>query len=280
MVDGNNKYKKILCIQTSAILAETFTFPIDYTKTLIQIDAKKTGVLKMLKQIINNPKEYNVYNGLKPALLRHSVYTMSRIRIYEELRNSNKNNSTGELSLKTKMLFGGIAGGLSQIIASPFDLLKVQYITQKNNKNRTMFSTMKTIISSRGVLGLWKGVTPNVSRAILVNLGELSSYDHSKYLFKKHLNLKDTPLFVASSITSGFVASVCCTPADVIKSRLMQKDSPYRGVLHCLTDTIKKEGLVALYKGFLPIWFRLAPWQFIFWVSHENLRIMAELKDF
>jgi len=280
MMIDNNQSKKILCIQISSLFAETFTFPIDYTKTLIQVESKKTGILTMLNKIINNPQKYNVYNGLTPALLRHSVYTMSRIRIYEELRNSNKNNSGGELTLKTKMLFGGIAGGVSQFIASPFDLLKVQYITQKKTKNRTIFSTMRTIIATRGVIGLWKGVTPNVSRAILVNLGELSSYDHSKYLFKKHLNLKDTPLFVASSITSGFFASVCCTPADVIKSRLMQKDSPYRGVLHCLTDTIKREGLLALYKGFLPIWFRLAPWQFIFWVSHENLRIMADLKDF
>lgn len=276
----SDEYKKLLCIQVASMLSETCTFPIDYTKTLIQIDEKKTGVLQMVKKIINNPKKYNVYNGLTPALLRHSVYTMSRIHIYEEIRNNYKTNSTDELNLKTKMLFGGISGGISQFIASPFDLLKVQYITEKNNTNKTIISTMRNIIRKKGVLGLWKGVTPNVSRAVLVNLGELSTYDHSKYLFKKYLYMKDTPLFIASSITSGFFAAVCCTPADVIKSRLMQKNSQFTGVFNCLTTTIKNEGPCALYKGFLPIWFRLAPWQLIFWVSYENLRLLVNLKDF
>ena len=266
------KYKNLLFIQISAGIAETITFPIDYIKTLIQVDSEKSGAVKIIKKIVNNPKKYNIYNGLKPALMRHSIYTMSRIYIYEMLRNTYKNKSTGELNLQTKMLFGGIAGGVSQFIASPLDLLKVQYITQKNNKNRTILSTMQGIIKKKGVLGLWKGVTPNVSRALLVNLGELSSYDHSKYLCKKYLNMDNTPLFLTSSIASGFFATLCCTPADVIKSRLMQKDSPFKGVFNCLTTTVKNEGFFALYKGFFPIWIRLAPWQLIFWVSYENLK--------
>ena len=36
----------------------------------------------------------------------------------------------------------------------------------------------------------------------------------------------------------------------------------------------------ALYKGFMPVWLRLAPWQIIFWTSYEQLRKLPNaLKD-
>ena len=83
-----------------------------------------------------------------------------------------------------------------------------------------------------------------------------------------------------SSICSGFVASLCCTPADVIKSRIMQSNSPYNGIGDCIYKTVTEEGFISLYKGFYPIWFRLAPWQLIFWVSYEKLRITSGLESF
>ena len=144
-----------------------------------------------------------------------------------------------------------------------------------------MKNTIKEIYHDNGIKGLWRGVTPNVSRAVLVNFGELATYDHAKQNIQSYLHLKDsTPLHVLSSICSGFVSSLCCTPADVIKSRMMQEKSPYNGVIHCIHTTISDEGILSLYKGFYPIWFRLAPWQLIFWVSYEKLRIISGLESF
>ena len=83
-----------------------------------------------------------------------------------------------------------------------------------------------------------------------------------------------------ASVCSGFVASVCCCPADVIKSRMMQTNSPYNNIGSCIIGTVRKEGLPSLYKGFFPIWFRLAPWQLIFWVSYEKLRLVTGIESF
>ena len=100
-------------------------------------------------------------------------------------------------------------------------------------------------------------------------------------MIKKNLHLEDnTPLHVLSSICSGFVASACCTPADVIKSRIMQVNNPYHGITDCIVRTVNEEGIMSLYKGFYPIWFRLAPWQLIFWTTYEKLRIVSGLESF
>jgi len=89
-------------------------------------------------------------------------------------------------------------------------------------------------------------------------------------------------------IVSSFIASLCAvsasTPVDVIRTRLMSQkvhrsnDSNeikpgkiYRGSWDCFTTTLKHEGVRALYRGFLPAWFRMGPWNLIFFTSYEQL---------
>lgn len=274
-------YKKLLLIQASAGIAETVTFPIDHIKTLMQVNNNKISFFKIIDGIYKSDNKLQIYNGLKPSLLRHSIYTMTRINTYEYLRDSMKTKDN-TINIYSKFMIGGFSGGIAQLIASPCDLIKVRYITNsKQNISTTIPKTICEIYKRNGIRGLWKGVVPNVSRAVLVNFGELATYDHSKQFIKKTLSMKDnTPLHVLSSICSGFVASLCCTPADVIKSRMMQTNSPYNGLSDCLIKTIRLEGVHSLYKGFFPIWFRLAPWQLTFWISYEKLRIFSGLDGF
>ena len=267
--------KKIFIIQTSACLAEIGTYPIDYIKTRMQINPQKTNSYFILRNLRKDPLQ--IYDGLKPALFRHCIYTMLRINIYESLRDSSKNKRG--LSIGEKIMIGGISGGVAQFIASPCDLIKIRYITDINNIS--ISRTIKQIYTEGGIQGLWRGVVPNVSRGMLVNIAELATYDHSKGFIKKSFDMKDsTPLHISASLCSGFVSSVLCTPADVIKSRIMQTNSPYKGMIDCIYKTITEEGILSLYKGFYPIWFRLAPWQLIFWVSYERLRIISGLESF
>ena len=85
---------------------------------------------------------------------------------------------------------------------------------------------------------------------------------------------------------SGFVASLCSTPADVAKSRIMSQTAgpdgkmPYNGTLDCWRKVVANEGFTALYKGFMPGWLRLGPWQLVFWCSYEQLRILTGIGGF
>ena len=277
----DNNYKKLFLIQISASLAETITYPIDYVKTLIQINNKNTSFTEIIWNISTNKNKLQIYNGLKPALLRHSLYSTFRINMYENLRNHMKSKDN-TIHLSTKLLIGGLSGGISQLITSPCDLLKIRYITNlKTQQNISLYCTTKQIYKENGLRGLWKGVTPNVSRAVLVNVGELATYDHAKQYIKNKFKLEENIyLHILSSSCSGFVSSLCCTPADVIKSRMMQVNSPYHSISNCIGKTIYEEGVLSLYKGFFPIWFRLAPWQLVFWVSYEKLRIQSGLESF
>lgn len=45
----------------------------------------------------------------------------------------------------------------------------------------------------------------------------------------------------------------------------------YKGSWDCLLVTLKHEGMSALYKGFIPAWLRMGPWNLIFFTTYEQL---------
>lgn len=54
----------------------------------------------------------------------------------------------------------------------------------------------------------------------------------------------------------------------------------YKGSMDCLFKTVENEGVLALYKGFLPVWIRMAPWSLTFWMSFEQIRHMLGATGF
>ena len=64
--------------------------------------------------------------------------------------------------------------------------------------------------------GFYAGCTPAIQRAALVNLGELTTYDSAKKSIVVYTG-DNLLCHLCSAICSGFVASLCSTPADVAK---------------------------------------------------------------
>lgn len=139
---------------------------------------------------------------------------------------------------------------------------------------------MFTRCTSFKLRGMWTGVVPSMQRAFVVNAAELASYDYIKGFFLHKALLEDGILchFVSSMIT-GLIASVCASPVDVTKTRLMNqkhgKERVFSGMIDCIIKTSKNEGILALYKGFIPLWMRIGPWCVAFFISYEQYRQFA-----
>ena len=93
------------------------------------------------------------------------------------------------------------AGALGQFMASPTDLVKVQIqmegkrrLEGKSPRVKNAFHAFQKIMKQGGIRGLWKGWVPNVQRAALVNLGDLTTYDTAKRYILMNSQLKDTSL--------------------------------------------------------------------------------------
>lgn len=124
---------------------------------------------------------------------------------------------------------------------------------------------MIRIVREEGPLGLWKGASPTVVRAMVLNLGMLAPYDYCKDIFKK-LGLKsERGRNLAASAVSGFLASYMSLPFDYMKTKMQKMKPnpdgtmPYKSMPDALVKTIKNEGFFGLWKGFPIFYARIAP---------------------
>ena len=106
------------------------------------------------------------------------------------------------------------------------------------------------MLQQAGVTGLWRGCWPNVWRAALVNLGDLSTYDSVKRGILDNTSMEDnTVTHTMSSACAGLVGAIMGTPADVVKARIMNqptdaagRGTQYKSSLDCLIVTVRGEG--------------------------------------
>lgn len=106
-------------------------------------------------------------------------------------RNKEKGQSNCELNIETLSFFqkgycASIAGFIGALFANPADLALVRMqadnqlpvAERRNYKN--VFDAFRQIAKEDGVAGLWRGATPTVIRAVVLNLAMLASYDEAK----------------------------------------------------------------------------------------------------
>lgn len=119
----------------SSMIAEGATFPIDITKTRLQLQGQadytghtKLGFRGMLLNIVRTEGIRGLYAGVSPALARHVPYTGFRAIGYEHIRGMFCGNlPRDQAPLWAKMASGMTAGAIGQAIAVPMDLIKVSF---------------------------------------------------------------------------------------------------------------------------------------------------------
>ena len=228
--------------------------------------------------------------GLEAACLRHVFYSGIRVMLYEYLRDNTPigRREDGTFPLYQSAICALVSGATGQFIASPTDFCKVQMqveglrvITGKDRLYKGTFDCFRSLYIKYGFIGMWKGCIPNVQRGALIQIGDLCAYDKAKHTIMNHTQLEDNwILHFASSSISGLVSTIMCNPCDVVKTRMMNEPTKYRGTFHCFGSIIRNEGPMNLYKGFFPIWARLGPWSVIFYVTFEKLRNLYGLDGF
>ncbi|XP_071404327.1 mitochondrial uncoupling protein 4 isoform X2 [Pithys albifrons albifrons] len=210
----------------AAAVAELVTFPLDLTKTRLQIqgeaairrdgaaagqEAPYRGMLRTAAGIVREEGLGKLWQGATPAVYRHIVYSGVRMVAYEHLRDSVLRRAEDKTFPLWKAVVGGMsAGAIGQFFASPTDLVKVQMQMEGKRKLegkplrfRGVHHAFLKILSEGGIRGLWAGWVPNVQRAALVNMGDLTTYDSVKHFLLLNTSLVD------NSVTHS-ASSICC----------------------------------------------------------------------
>ena len=194
-----------------------------------------------------------------------------------------------------RLFAGGFAGSVSIAIMNPTEIIKTQMQAHRGT-GLTMGGVLSTVYKAEGIAGLWAGLQPNILRCFLVNAAELGTcvgarpsacppltrdsflirYDQAKHWLIERDLFTAWPVVqhVSASGVAGLASALTSTPADVVKTRLMNQAGhahQYTGMGNAFVTILRTEGLAALYKGFSPILVRKLMWCTTFFVGYEQI---------
>lgn len=156
-----------------------------------------------------------------------------------------------------KEVLSGATGALgASVIRVPQEVLK-QRIQADIYPN--VISGFKTLMSTEGPKGLYKGYFATISRDVPWNALSFMFFGQAKNVFKEATGrAPDTQENLALGALSGMTAAVIMTPVDVVKTRLMTGGAS-GGIVDTFNAILKDEGAGVLMKGVVPRVAFLAP---------------------
>ncbi|PWN52151.1 mitochondrial carrier [Violaceomyces palustris] len=281
----------------SASIAALFTHPLDLTKTRMQTSTSKQGMLPLLLRTAKDEGLRGLYVGLSASLLRQMTYSVTRFGVYDKLKELSTSPSSSRsldgtqakpepLPAYKMLLFASIAGAAGGVAGNPADIILVRMTSDVNKPPdqryayRNSIQGLHRMVVQEGASSLLRGLNPNLVRAVLMNASQLATYDFFKTkLVATGLLEEGTALHFSASFLAGTVATTVCSPADVVKSRIMNAASSSGGRVGAWTvlkDSLSKEGPSFLFRGWTPAWMRLSPNTIIVFVVLEKLRSLVD----
>lgn len=257
------------------------THPLDLAKVRLQTASKPgQGLASMVYQIVTKEGFFKIYSGLTASLLRQATYSTARFGIYEFLKESYvakyKHTPATHILLPMSMLAGALGG----LVGNPSDVVNIRMqndsslpIDQRRNY-RNAFDGIFRIIKEENVGTLFRGLTPNLVRGVLMTASQVVTYDIAKSLLVDNLHLDPAKKLThfSASLLAGLVATTVCSPADVVKTRIMNAKGSSDSAVSILTQAVKNEGVGFMFRGWLPSFIRLGPHTIVTFLALEQLR--------
>ncbi|ODV77678.1 mitochondrial dicarboxylate transport protein [Suhomyces tanzawaensis NRRL Y-17324] len=235
----------------------------------------------MVYQIITKEGFFKIYSGLTASLLRQATYSTARFGIYETLKDfyvekSNVSKPSTAVLLPMSM----IAGALGGLVGNPSDVVNIRMQndsslpTEQRRNYRNAFDGIYRICRDESAGTLFRGLFPNLVRGVLMTASQVVTYDIAKALLVDsfHLDASKKSTHFSASLLAGLVATTVCSPADVVKTRIMNAKGSSGGAVSILLNAVKTEGVGFMFRGWLPSFIRLGPHTIVTFLALEQLR--------
>ncbi|TBU57253.1 dicarboxylic acid transporter [Dichomitus squalens] len=251
--------------------------PLDLTKVRMQATGDK-GMINSIKKTVRTAGVLGLFDGITGTWFRQMTYSICRFWAYDE---SKKLIGADAKSPAWKLaLAGSMAGGIAGFVGNPGELIMVRLQSdfakppEKRLNYKNCLDGLYRMVKEEGWSSLARGVGPNVFRAILMNASQLASYDFFKAELLKTGHFEDNIyVHTTASFAAGTVATTVCSPADVLKSRIMAASGAEgRSTLGMIRLSMKNEGPMFMFKGWLPAWTRLQPTTMLIFITLEQLK--------
>ncbi|KAK3984151.1 mitochondrial thiamine pyrophosphate carrier 1 [Cladorrhinum sp. PSN332] len=186
---------------------------------------------------------------------------------------------------------GATAGLISRFIIAPLDVVKIRLqlqthslsdpLTHRDLRGGPIYKgtlpTIRHILRSEGITGLWKGNVPAELLYVAHNAVQFATYRHATLLLHSTFGESTIPAsaesFIAGAVAGG-TATVATYPLDLLRTRFAAQgnDRVYTNLREAILRIGREEGFQGFFRGLGPGLAQIVPFMGVFFAVYETLR--------
>uniref|UniRef100_A0A7S2WI82 EF-hand domain-containing protein n=1 Tax=Mucochytrium quahogii TaxID=96639 RepID=A0A7S2WI82_9STRA len=174
--DNIQLHERFLAGAGAGVLAQTVIYPLEIAKTRLAVSAKGefSGIFDCLHKIIKKDGPFAIYRGLGPSILGIAPFAGIDLSIFNTLKHywisthPGATDGPGNIEL---LCMGATSSCTGAVATYPLQLVRTRLQTQGMNSNMPvkyngMLDCFRRIVSTDGVRGLYRGLAPNLLKAL------------------------------------------------------------------------------------------------------------------
>ncbi|XP_038583291.1 solute carrier family 25 member 47-A isoform X2 [Micropterus salmoides] len=264
-------------------------YPLDTVKVRIQTQKQFTGIWQCTAATFSKEGVHGFFKGMSLPITTISMTSSVVFGTYRNcLQCLSQARGTGcGPNTKLEVFLSGMAAGITQIsVMSPGDIVKVRLQCQTesmqggNNMPKPKYHgpvhCLLSIIKEDGFMGLYRGTLPLMLRDGPSFATYFLTYATiCEWLTDNSKKRPDWSVVMLAGGVAGMAGWTVGTPMDVIKARLQmdgtRENKRYKGLYHCITETMKVEGAGVFFKSLHINCLRAFPVNMVVFVTYEVL---------
>ncbi|KAI8427331.1 hypothetical protein MSG28_001910 [Choristoneura fumiferana] len=263
------------CAAFAGGLSSAIANPTDVLKVRMQMGDEKRNLVRCFIDIYRIEGVRGLWRGVGPTSQRAAVIAAVELPVYDACKHRLK-PALGDTP--ANHLASSLLASLGSAVAStPLDVIRTRMMNQRNVKDgvepceKIYKGTIDCFLRINMDMPdeLWAKITTEWTPA------NLKSHELIAPLATCYTNISSTyhsgsGSGSGSDSVSGSDKTTSVTSLFVVDCPVVVFELALMG--RWLLQTVRSEGPPALYKGFVPTWLRMGPWNIIFFLSYEQLK--------
>ncbi|KAH8281060.1 hypothetical protein KR054_009236, partial [Drosophila jambulina] len=228
--------------------------------------------------------DYSDLSNIAPEhYTKHITHRLAEIKVVESA--ANRSAFIQILESSYRFTLGSFAGAVGATVVYPIDLVKTRMQNQRAGSYigevayRNSWDCFKKVIRHEGVLGLYRGLLPQLmgvapEKAIKLTMNDLV---RDKFTDKKG-NIPTWAEVLAGGVAGGSQV-VFTNPLEIVKIRLQVAGEIASGSKIRAWSVVKELGLFGLYKGARACLLRDVPFSAIYFPTYAHVKASMADKD-
>ncbi|KAA0186906.1 Mitochondrial glutamate carrier 1 [Fasciolopsis buskii] len=250
----------------AGIVGVTCVFPIDLVKTRLQNQQEGSRIYKNFldcaKKTFKAEGFFGMYRGSGVNLLLITPEKAIKLVGNDFFRYHLKPKGKS-LTPVREMLAGACAGMCQIVVTTPMELLKIQL--QDSGRTASIGETARPsatkialqLLQQKGIFGLYRGMGATFLRDVSFSMIYFPMFANFNALGPRRAPGSVESVFYWSFGSGFFAATIAAftvTPFDVVKTRIQTLrhavgEKTFNGIADCFIQTLRGEGVTALFKG-------------------------------